>query len=273
MNDYPANDAAFRHVLHTAASAQAGSIIEAGIGHGNAIDTWHRAGLRISGFDLSEQCVHDSQQRMTALGLDPLSITVADARDSEALSKVHSAGTADLCVAMGVAPHCDDTTQLVTNLLSLVKPGGTVFIEFRNALFSLFTLNRYTYDFVMDQLLIDTTPDLRAQMSHVLADRLAMDVPANPVPQSQFHNPLTIREELASTGAIDLEVIPFHYHAAMPMVADHDQPGFYEASWSLESRPVDWRSLFLCSAFMVQVTRPSTATSTMAITANNEPVT
>lgn len=210
MNDYPANDAAFRHVLHTAAANDANTIIEAGIGQGNAIDTWNRAGLLISGFDLHDDCVQQSQQRMRDLGLDPSAITRADARESKALANVRYAGTADVCVAMGVAPHCDNSQDLVSNLLALVRPGGTVFVEFRNALFSLFTFNRYTYDFVMDELLIDSTAAIRDQMSHELDRRLAMDTPATPAPQSQFHNPLTISDELAGSRASVIEVIPFH---------------------------------------------------------------
>jgi hypothetical protein len=259
MSDYPANAAAFRYVLSTAVSTGARTIIEAGIGAGAAIDTWHSAGLDISGFDLNEDCVDQAQQRMLAAGLDPAAVSLADARDANSLTGVRYAGTADLCVAMGVAPHCEDTEQLVNTLLSLVRPGGTVFIEFRNALFSLFTFNRYTYDFMMDELFIDTTPNVRAQMSEALRRRLVMDVPARPAPQSQFHNPLTIREELAGTGARDVDVIPFHYHAAMPMTADLDRQGFQDASWELESRPADWRSLFLCSAFLVQATRGAKA--------------
>jgi len=257
MNDYPANAAAFRYVLNTAASTGAGTIIEAGIGAGAAIDTWHGAGLEISGFDLNDACVEQSQQRMVAIGLDPAAVSQADARDADSLVGVRFAGTADLCVAMGVAPHCDDTALVVGNLLSLVRPGGTVFIEFRNSLFSLFTFNRYTYDFMMDELYLEATPDLRENMSQAIAKHVSMEIPARPAPQSQFHNPLAILEELAGIGATDLDVIPFHYHAAIPMTADLDRQGFMEASWELESRQVDWRSLFLCSAFLVQATRGS----------------
>lgn len=256
MNDYPANEAAFRHVLDAAGELRAGSIIEAGIGTGTALGTWHRAGMTIAGFDNDPACVAAARARMAELGLDPAPVLLADARDAASLAGVPTAGQADVCVAMGVAPHCDDATQLVANLLSLVRPGGMVFIEFRNALFSLFTFNRYTYDFVMDDLLPPTTPELRDAAAAFLRERLAMDTSADPSPQSQFHNPLTIEDELAASGATGMRVLPFHYHAAMPAAAGHDRPGFLGASWSLEDRPIDWRSLFVCSAFLLQATRP-----------------
>ncbi len=257
MNDYPANDAAFRHVLRTASDTGATTIIEAGIGDGNAIATWHEAGLRISGFDLQNECVRKAKMRMLDLGLDSSAVVQADAREASALSNLRFSGMADICVAMGVAPHCEDIEGLVGNLLGLVRPGGTVFIEFRNSLFSLFTFNRYTYDFIMDELLLESSPAIREQVSIELAEHLAMDTPSKPAPQSQFHNPLTISEELAVTGALDTDVIPFHYHAGMPLIAGQNESEFLEASWDQESRAPDWRSLFLCSAFLFKAVRPS----------------
>ena len=257
MSDYPANDAAFRHVLDTVAHTGATTIIEAGIGNGNAIATWHQAGLHISGFDVLDGCVQQAKMRMRDLDLDPTAVVQADARDAGDLSTVHLAGKADICVAMGVAPHCENVPDLVGNLLALVRPGGTVFIEFRNSLFSLFTFNRYTYDFIMDELLLESSPAIRNQVSIELSKHLAMDTPSTPAPQSQFHNPLTISEELAVTGAWDTDVIPFHYHAGMPLIAGQNNSEFLEASWDQESRAPDWRSLFLCSAFLFKATRPA----------------
>ena len=256
MNDYPANEAAFRHVLHTAADTGAATIIEAGIGDGNAIATWHRAGLQISGFDIQDACVREARIRMLDYGLDSSAVVRADARSASELAAVRYAGAADICVAMGVAPHCENITELTGNLLALVRPGGTIFVEFRNALFSLFTFNRYTYEFIMDDLLISSSPAIRDRVSRELASRLAMDTPARPAPQSQFHNPLTIRDELAVTGAVEADVIPFHYHTGMPLIADHDASGFMYDSWDQESRTPDWRSLFLCSAFLFKASRP-----------------
>ena len=256
MNDYPANDAAYRHVLSTAENTCAATLIEAGIGDGNAIGTWHQAGLHISGFDLQDECVSKAKKRMLDLGLDASAVIQADAREASALSHLRYSGEADICVAMGVAPHCDDAPGIVSNLLALVRPGGTVFIEFRNSLFSLFTFNRYTYEFIMDELLISSSEEIRERVSVELSGRLAMHTPPRPAPQSQFHNPLTISDQLAVTGAVETDVIPFHYHAGMPLIADQDAPGFMQASWDQESRTPDWRSLFLCSAFLYKASRP-----------------
>ena len=50
-------------------------------------------------------------------------------------------------------PHVRNDDFTLNNMKSMVKSGGHVFIEFRNKLFSLFTFNRYTLEFIMDDLL------------------------------------------------------------------------------------------------------------------------
>lgn len=47
------------------------------------------------------------------------------------------------------------------------------------------------------------------------------------------------------------------------MIADLAQQEFMQASWAQESRRPDWRSLFLCSAFLVQATRPTSTSMSM----------
>jgi 2-polyprenyl-3-methyl-5-hydroxy-6-metoxy-1,4-benzoquinol methylase len=255
MRNYPANDAAFRFVLEHVAATQSTSLIEAGIGHGNAIPTWLNAGLTISGFDNDQESVQAAQSVMAHHSLDSDAVCLADARDFSTLRNIPQAGESDICVAMGVAPHCEDTTQVVENLLTLTHPQGTVFIEFRNVLFSLFTFNRYTFDFFMKELLPQTTTRMQALTAEFLTNHLEVGTPAKPAPLSQFHNPLTIKDELRAVAGDHIEVLPFHYHATLPLLANLSPDEYLETSWQLESREPDWRSLFLCSAFLVKISK------------------
>src|SRR5205085_1104690 len=61
----------------------------------------------------------------------------------------------DAAICIGVLPHvpADQDQQVIENLRTAVKPGGLVVLEARNQLFSLFTLNRYTYEFFLRDLI------------------------------------------------------------------------------------------------------------------------
>jgi len=61
---------------------------------------------------------------------------------------------------------------------ALIKSGGSVFVEFRNKLFSLFTFNRYTYEFIMDDLLSGVSSKLKDIVGADLKSRLNMNKPS-----------------------------------------------------------------------------------------------
>ena len=253
---YPANSFAFRHVLDQVAVTKANSIIEAGIGSGQAIPVWQSANLEITGFDNNPERVTDSRAVMAHAGLDQAMVVCADAAIAETLTAVPNNGTADILVGMGVLPHCPDLQGAVDNLTRMVRPGGWVFLELRNVLFSLFTFNRYTYD-LFDQVMLEgVQPEVRAAGLDFIASRVLMDVPSNPAPLEQFHNPLTVASELSDTALTNIRLLPFHYHAAPP-AADVSPQRLDDASAVLESRDDDWRVLLMCSAFLLAGQRRS----------------
>ena len=64
---------------------------------------------------------------------------------------------------MARKPYPSDLTntqwRLIEPLIPAVKPGGLVVLEARNQLFALFTLNRYSHQFFLDELI--RTDELR----------------------------------------------------------------------------------------------------------------
>jgi 2-polyprenyl-3-methyl-5-hydroxy-6-metoxy-1,4-benzoquinol methylase len=72
-------------------------------------------------------------------------------------------------MAMGVMPHVENDEFVLRNMATMVRPGGTLFVEFRNKLFSLFTFNRYTHDFILNDLLADVDPAVREAVAAELA--------------------------------------------------------------------------------------------------------
>lgn len=144
---------------------------------------------------------------------------------------------------------------------SLLRPGGTVFVECRNSLFSLFTFNRYTADFVLDELLPDASDPVRDAVREFLEPRLRMDLPPASVGHATYHNPLVVPRLFREAGFTDIVIRPFHYHAAPPVLESELGQEFRDGSLALENEPSGWRGLFLCSAFLVQATRPTPATT------------
>jgi hypothetical protein len=168
---------------------------------------------------------------------------------------------------MGVMPHVKNDDAVIENMSSLIKPGGRVFIEFRNKLFSLFSFNRYTADFILNDLLPEVSPEVKAQVDKDLRSRLRMDMPpkrkkfeSTEAPGydeilSKFHNPLDIEQLFKKHGFTDFKLLWYHYHPAMPYLEKNFPELYRKESIRLEHESSNWRGLFLCSAFVVEAVK------------------
>jgi hypothetical protein len=252
--DYPANDFAFNIAIPAMQSDSAARIIEVGIGHGNAIQRLTESGFDLVGFDNRPDRVDESRARMTDLSLGVERVLEADI--TVPASYAQFGDGFDGLVALGVLPHVDDEIGTLRNMRNLIRPGAQVFIEFRNSLFSLFTFNRLTLEFIVDDLLADVGSEWKQRVAEQLRPRLDMDRPPASVDARSFHNPFEVPALFTEAGFVDVKVHPFHYHVAQPALADADPAGFNEASMALEHEASGWRGLFLCSAFLVQARRP-----------------
>ena len=258
---YPANHFALQRIANALLDSGAGRIIEVGVGQGNALPLLAGLGLEISGIDTSSEAVGASKERLRALGQDPSRVTWADIEDPITYAPLAAIGPFDALVSLGVLPHVRHERQTILNMRSLVRPGGEVYVEFRNKLFSLFTFNRYTYEFIMDDLLGDVDESLRSAVGERLRGRLDMEVPpvSTAGPAARFHNPFEVIDEFTAAGFSGVEAWPFHYHAGPPSFeASHPQE-FRDESIALEHETSGWKGLFLCSAFIIRARRPMEA--------------
>ena len=255
---YPANHFAFQQMLNVLAEEGARSVLEVGIGHGNAIPILAGAGLGVAGLEINDELVAKSRGRMAEVGLDPAAVSWGDIQDSTTYPSVRRAGPFDALIAMGVLPHVRYEQAALENMRALVRPGGLVFVECRNSLFSLITFNRYTHEFLMDDLQHDATADVRAAVDAYIRPRLEMERPPKPTSghESTFHNPLVVPRTFAAAGFEEIVIRPFHYHAGMPVLEKELGQSFRDGSVALENEPSGWRGLFLCSAYVVQARRP-----------------
>lgn len=264
---YPANYFRLQLLLNSFATWGIKRVIEVGVGEGTPLSTLGRAGMDVWGFDISSAMVDASRARMREHGMDPGHIFWADIQDPTTYAHVFKDGLFDGLMAMGVMPHVANDDMVLKNMAALVRPGGRVFIEFRNSLFSLFTFNRYTVDFILNELLAGVSSKLKDAVAKDLETRVRMDMPpirskvdGSDAPGydailSRFHNPFEVLELFARNGFEQAKWLWYHYHPAMPYLESGIESLFREEAVRLEHEASGWRGLFLCSAFVVEAVK------------------
>ncbi|WP_171015155.1 class I SAM-dependent methyltransferase [Methylocystis sp. B8] len=250
-------------------------LLDAGCGPASMLRHLVAPGRDIYGFDLTPEMVVEARRVLAEQGVPADHVwegSVAVRADF-----VAPTGNADYdCVlCSGVMPHIAETTEtdIIANIRDALQPGGHAIVEARNELFSMFTLNRYSHEFFLKQLL--PVDELRRQagdegdgMNAALAQVERMfrtDVP--PIRQgkddepgydevlSRTHNPLLLQQKFLATGFTNVQLYYYHFHCLPPVVSGHAPRLFREISLQMEANPKDWRGLFMASAFFVVAQR------------------
>lgn len=263
---YPANYFRLQILLNSFVQKNVKRVIEVGVGEGTPLMTLSKAGIDVHGFDISENMVEQAKKSAAKAGITENNIFLGDIQDPNTYIHAVKDGQFDGLMAMGVMPHVENDDMVLHNMSSLVKKGGTVFIEFRNTLFSLFSLNRYTSDFIVNDLLSGVDVRLRDLVSEELEDRLRTDQPplrdklddGSPgydAILSKFHNPLLIESFFKKHGFTDIKLHWYHYHPTMPYLSGIDKELFRSEAIKMEHESSGWKGYFLCSAFVVEATK------------------
>ncbi len=263
---YPANYFRLQILKKEVAKLGAKSIYEAGMGEGTPLAHMAEMGLRVAGSDIAQNMVAAAKANFSRRGLDPDVIQMGNIDEPESFANQLEDGLFDAMMASGVLPHVADDETALRNMRSIIRPGGTAFIEFRNSLFSMFTLNRFTKEFFLDELLKDVPDALRDATAKELDARLATDMPplrtknidgdgpGYDLIQANYHNPFELLEQFEKLGFSDMKIHWYHFHPAPPMLEKAIGPAFREAAMAMEYDQ-SWRGMFLCSAGVVQAVR------------------
>ncbi|HEY4161806.1 MAG TPA: class I SAM-dependent methyltransferase [Dongiaceae bacterium] len=263
---YPANYFRLQILVRRLASSSAKRVYEIGVGEGTPLATMAKMGFGVAGCDISQEMVNSARRNFKSHGLDEQSIQWGDIEDSTTLAGQLAAGQFDAVIAAGVMPHVRNDRLFLENVKMLTRPGGKVLIEFRNKLFSLFTLNRLTKEFILDDLLGAVSRDIRDTVAQELDKRLATELPpvrpgaSGEGPSydrilAKFHNPLELQELYASCGFHNFRLHWYHYHPAPPMLEAGIGSAFRKAAMEMEHEG-SWRGMFLCSAGVVEADLP-----------------
>lgn len=264
--EYPANYFRLQILVKRLAQSGANSVYEVGVGEGTPLATMATMGFRVAGCDIAESMVTTARASFEKQGLDPQLLQWGDIEDSTSFANQLAAGRFDAVIAAGVLPHVRNDRLFLENVGMIARPGGKVFIEFRNKLFSLFTLNRYTREFVLNDLLGSVSSEIRNAVGAELDRRLATDLPAvrqvagdGKAPGydavlSKFHNPFELIELFQACGYINARIHWYHYHPAPPMLESVLGASYRDAAMALEHEGT-WRGYFLCSAGVIEADR------------------
>ncbi len=257
--DYPANYFRLQILVNSLIKHGGKRVLEVGVGEGTPLVTVVKAGLDDAwGFDISKPMVEKAKANFAAHGLDPAKIFWGDVQDSVTYSHAVKGGAFDSVVAMGVMPHVQNDDLVIGNIAAILKPGGQAFIEFRNKIFSLFTFNRLTLEFIRDDLLAGVAADVKDAVVAQISPRLALDMPpVRPYDAilAKFHNPFEMETLFTRNGFENVKFHWYHYHPALPMMEKPLGQRFREEGFKLEHDASGWRGMFLCSAYCVEATR------------------
>ena len=263
--EYPANFFRLKLVRRILTDAGVTSLYEHGVGDATPLVTIAGDGIRVAGNDVSPEMVKFARANMTEHGFDPESINLLDVQSHDAIdAERRRAGSFEAVMALGVIPHVEDDRWFVDSMDKFLEPGGRLLLQFRNSMFSMFTFNRLTKEFVMDELLPEVPESIREIVSADLDQRLAVDKPpkrTRPTGDgydeilSKFHNPFELSEIVKSFGYKDLQFHWYNYHPAYPMLAGSIDPKVYrQAQMDLEG-DTSWRGMFLCSAGLIEAVK------------------
>ena len=264
--EYPANLFRLQLVARLLQEAGARSVYELGTGEATPMIKLHRAlGIDVAGSDLSPEMVRLGKENLERNGLDPGLLSHVDAQDVAAVRAERSLrGESDAVIALGVIPHVTDDAAFVRSMSLFCRPGGTLLLQFRNSMFSMFTFNRLTKEFILDELMAPVPQEFKDAVAADLDTRLAVDMP--PVRRrddgygydevlSRFHNPFELADVVKAQGYTDVRFHWYNYHPTYPMIrGQFEDRAYREAQIALEQEGT-WRGMFLCSSGVIEATR------------------
>lgn len=264
--EYPANFFRLEKVIDILRNESAQSVYELGAGEASPLVRIHQSlGIRTLGSDLSTEMVTLGKANLLSHKMDPGWLTELDINDKEAVKKERDrVGTFDAVMALGVIPHVSDDDWFVEAMSMFLNPGGTLILQFRNAMFSMFTMNRFTKEFILEDLLAPVSENFRSVVAADLDQRLDLDSP--PIRRrvgghgydeilSRFHNPLELAEVVKRHGFQNSYYRWYNFHPTYPMIAGAIDPTEYRAAQIALEADTSWRGMFLCSAGMIIATK------------------
>jgi 2-polyprenyl-3-methyl-5-hydroxy-6-metoxy-1,4-benzoquinol methylase len=236
------------------------SILDVGCGVGVPGVALAEEGARLYGFDLSAELVDHARKLAAERGMRG-DYRVGSATDAA----VYPDETFDVVMALGVFQHIEDDVTAFKLMARRLAPQGLLIASFRNPLFALVTFNRPSYELFRelfseiagssDGPMLDEFLKARFDLSLPPVRKGGSDAPGIDDIVYRYHNPLTVSDRLAE-ASLRVDGVDFYRHHALPPVLEPKaEARFREVSLLRDGEPNDWRSMFLCSTYLVYCRR------------------
>lgn len=258
---YPMNLIRLQIITERLKQNKINSILDVGCGSCTPMIKLLKKGFDVKGCDYSKNMIRIGKEELRAEGFDPKLIVHADLEKDKNLPN----GKFDAILALGVFPHLRNELKSLQILKKRLKSNGKIFIEFRNELFDLFSVNSYSVDFFLNKMIkLDSLPlKIRKDVIKFYSNLFKVDKPKKQKSgklsyydiDARGRNPLTIKSKLFEIAGFTVDKIHFyHFHVLPPIYEQRFPKEFRQLSLKLEKKD-DWRGYFLSSAFVVEATK------------------
>lgn len=255
-NPYSMNAVRLRMVLDILGSKTPGRLLDVGCGGGVTTSAFLKLGWDCRAVDFSADMVKVASQNIASQGFDGSIVSQAGATD---LSKFEDASF-DAVICIGVLYYIEQDDAAYAELARVLKPGGTFIFSHQNALFDMFTFNRYTRRFFAENLFplaqgIDLSVldgELAALVSNPEAPKSHDKLSARDHVFTKAENPLTFPEKMRSFG-LNVDAGPYWHglHLVPPLMEAKHPELKAQAERSQYDLRTDWRGMFMAAHFLM----------------------
>ena len=260
-SSYPSNLLRMNIILDRLKKNKIKTILDVGCGTCGPMIKFLKEGYKVEGFDFSKEMIKEGKKELEKAGFNSNLIYFANLEKPSTLPKKKF----DAIIASGVFPHVPNEVKILKNLQKLLNKNGKVFIEFRNDLFSIFTLNQYSLDFYLNQVL--NKKSFSGKLSKEVNNfyNKKFEIPKSKTKKSKklsytdifskFHNPLSIGAEIFEPANFTINKTHFYHFHALPPIFRKNHPTLFDKLSLKCEKPNDWRGNLMASAFVIEATK------------------
>jgi len=260
---YPANLIRLRLIIKRLKENNSKQILDTGCGTAIPMIKLLKKGFGVRGFDYSKNMISLGKRELEIAKYQSELIYQADLEKKSTIKNKKF----DAVLSLGVFPHIKNEKIALRNIRDCLKRDGKSYIEFRNGLFSTFSLNKYSADFFLNELIgYDKLPNkIKNELLDFYSKKLSIKKPTkrkdgrisyNEI-LARFRNPLTIEEDLFKPLKMKVDRIHFYHFHALPPIFEKKYPEIFRKFSKKMEKSDSWKGYFLSSAFVVEASKKS----------------
>ena len=259
---YPSNKFRLNIVLDLIGKTPGSKILDAGCGNGIFVLSTLERGHDCYGFDISEEMIKHAKELLKEKGYDPNRVFVGDIHNIPFPNK-----SFDKVAILGVLQYLPDHEKILKEIHRVIVKNGELIVSLDNSLFSIFSINKYTVDFLRNILshydipvtLIENAIEKYSEL--IQADKaVSMKKPIKtfeelslpPKAKLYEYNPLNVEERFRKSNFEVLDMRFYHYHPLPPRFEEQFFDLFNTLAYKMEGTEYDWRGAILCNQFVVR---------------------